>query len=94
MTIRLVPRGDAKGHRLIRVDGEDVENPEGHPRFVAEHRLAAYAWDLIDSLDDPREIDHVDVVPCHTAEDNLEPREPDEHGRITRERVKERRASA
>lgn len=94
MTVRLVPRGDGKGHRLIRIDGDDVDDPLGRPRFVAEHRLAAVAWGLLDSLTDPHEIDHLDVVPCHTAETNLEPRESDEHARITRKRAAERRASA
>ena len=56
----------------------------GHPSdsefaVVGEHRLTAYAWGLIDSLGDEREIHHRDRAPLHTAEENLEALSRDRH---------------
>lgn len=82
---------DASGYVYLRADGDDVSGVG--PRYVAIHRLASLAWGLIDSLDDPREIHHIDGVPTHNAEQNLEALGSDEHGRLTREQV-ERRVEA
>jgi hypothetical protein len=90
--MRIQYRSDGKGHLLIRADGDDVEGVG--PRFVQAHRLAAIAWGELDSLDDPREVDHLDSVPCHNAQENLDAVDDATHGRRTRERAAERRASA
>ena len=89
MTVRLDTRGDGKGHRLLRVDGDDVAGE--HPRFVAVHRLAAVAWGRLDGLDDPREIHHADESPGHNADTNLVALSPEAHGRITRTNEQRRR---
>lgn len=93
MSVRLWRRPD-KGYLLIVADGEDVEALGGPRRYVAVHRLAAVAWGVLDGLDDPREVHHVDVVPAHTAEANLVALDADEHGRLTRENAAERRVEA
>jgi len=56
----------------------------GHPSdsdfaVIEEHRLTAYAWGMIDSLGDEREIHHRDRSPLHTAEENLEALSRDRH---------------
>ena len=90
MTISLATH--SKGYLLLRVDGDEVERVG--PRFLAVHRLAAYAWGDLDGLDDPREVDHLDAVPCHNSEANLDAVEPEDHGRRTRRRAQERRGDA
>jgi hypothetical protein len=64
MAERVCLRTSSEGYRYI-----DVGHPsdEGHAS-VLEHRLAAVAWGLLDGLDDPREIHHVDEMTTVTAE--------------------------
>lgn len=88
MTLRIVPRGDGKGHMLLKV------GPEHHAgtgyRFVALHRLQCYAYDELEELGyvpgRSNEIDHENRMPEDNCPGNLAARAPDEHGRITRER--------
>lgn len=90
MTVRVTRRGDGKGYLIVAVDGDDVEGVGR--RFVAVHRLAAYAWDVLDGLDDDREVHHRDRAPDHNAEANFEALPPEEHGRVTARQ--QRRGSA
>lgn len=65
---------------------------DGHPSdddaaVVSEHRLAAVAWGILDGLDDPREVDHVDRSPTLTAEGNLVALSRDDHVERTVERA-------
>lgn len=89
--VAIHPRSDGKGYLLVRADPEDVEDVG--PRYVAVHRLVAYAHGDIDSLSDPREIHHRDTVPSHNAPSNLEALEASEHGQITRRVAQRRRAT-
>lgn len=75
-----------RGYEEIRPRGRD-----GAGRGVKNHRLLAYAWGLLDGLDDPREVDH--RVECRflNIESNLQAVEPDAHGRRTRHREQQRR---
>jgi hypothetical protein len=89
MSVRFTYRADGKGHALVVVDGEDVDGVGR--RYVAAHRLAAVAWGVLESFDDPREVHHVDVVPCHNSECNLEALKPEQHARVTNRNARERR---
>lgn len=91
MALRFTTHG-SKGYSLLAVDGDDVEGP--HSRFVAVHRLAAVGWDVLDGLDDPREVDHIEEVPWWNAKQNCQALDSVEHGRKTRERAADRRAEA
>jgi len=51
----------------------------GRERYVYVHRLAAVAWDVLDGLDDPRHVHHVNGVEWCNTEDNLEARDPVSH---------------
>lgn len=62
--VRVLFSGD--GYRMLS-DGR----PGDATGWVYEHRLTAYAWGLLDGLDDDRQIHHVDHAPAHSAEDNL-----------------------
>jgi len=58
----------AAGYRYI-----SVKHPtDGSVDVISEHRLAALAWGLLESLGDEREIHHSDRCKTHTAENNLE----------------------
>lgn len=82
---------------------EEFRRPgrEGVNDAVKHHRVLAYAWGLLDGLDDPREIDHLGMtdgdgepIPWLNIRGNLEAVEPDDHGRRTRRRAAERKARA
>lgn len=62
--VRVLFSGD--GYRMLS-DGR----PGDATGWVYEHRLTAYAWGLLDGLDDDRQIHHVDHAPANTSEDNL-----------------------
>jgi hypothetical protein len=66
-----------------------VRCPEqGKDRVVYLHRLTAYAHGKLDALrfaDDPREVHHLDGDKWNNDPDNLQAREPEDHGRLTRE---------
>lgn len=49
-------------------------------QYVYVHRLAAVAWGVLDGLDDPRHVHHVDGIEWLKVEDNLEARDPVRHG--------------
>jgi len=55
------------------------------------HRLAAYAWDLIDSIDSEKQIHHRVECGWLNIEGNLKATDPEPHGRITVERTTDRR---
>lgn len=77
------------GYEEIRPPGR-----EGASEGIKHHRLLAYAWGKIDSLDDPQEIDHQNCCRWANMEGNLEPESPEDHARITRRRERERKAQA
>ena len=52
---------------------------DGRDRYVYVHRLAAVAWGILDGLDDPRHVHHVDGINWLNIEENLEARAPDRH---------------
>jgi hypothetical protein len=64
MTVRFTSSGD--GYRQYS-DGR-IGEATG---YAYEHRLVALAWGLIDSLDDPREIHHLDGSTDINIESNL-----------------------
>lgn len=66
----------------------------GRERYVYVHRLAAVAWGILDGLDDPRHVHHVNHVKWDNREENLEARLPDEHGRYHANARHEQRATA
>lgn len=80
----------AEGYSLVRADGEDTQN--GRRRFVAIHRLVAFAEGEIDSLSEPLEIHHEDTIPWSNGAGNLSAYTSGEHARITRQVAAERRA--
>ena len=84
MTLQVVTHSE--GYRLLRADGDDVEGVG--PRFISLHRLKAFACGDIDSLSDPREVDHIDRCPGHNSETNLQALDPVTHGRVTRDRAR------
>jgi hypothetical protein len=88
VTVRFVTHG-SKGYSLIVVDGEDVDGIGR--RYVAIHRLAAFAWGVLDSMDDDLDVHHIQPVPWFNAESNLEALPADEHARITRRDAAARR---
>jgi hypothetical protein len=45
---------------------------DGRERYVYVHRLAAVAWGILDGLDDPRHVHHINGVPWCNTEDNFE----------------------
>lgn len=53
---------------------------DGRERYVYVHPLAAVAWGILDGLDDDRHVHHVNGVRWANIEDNLEARDPVEHG--------------
>lgn len=73
-----------------RVRAWDPE--EQAERYCYIHRLAAVAWGILDGLDDPRHVHHVEAVPWYNSESNLEAVEPDYHALLTMEQT-ERRGS-
>lgn len=88
MTVLLATTG--KGYEELRPRGRD-----GTSDGIKHHRLLAYAWGEIDTLDDPREVDHaVFVVPWLNVEWNLEAVDPVEHGRLTRSRARRRKSQS
>lgn len=48
-------------------------------RPLYEHRLVAYAHGLIDDLDDPRQVHHLDGCPFLNSPENLLPIGHEEH---------------
>lgn len=83
--IRLDAHSD--GYRLLRVDGEDLPDGDDGPRYLMLHRLTLYAQGVLDSPrfdEDPREVHHVDRVPSHNSESNLDALDPVSHGSTTR----------
>lgn len=60
---------------------------------MKHHRLLAYAWGEIDSLDDHRHIDHRIEVRWLNIQGNLRAKDPTDHRRRTRRREMERRES-
>lgn len=82
MTVSVVPHG-SKGYRLLRIDGE--ESPDGRPRYVAVHRLVAYAHGELESLAQPLEVHHRDGLKGMNGPANLEALTPREHGQVTRQ---------
>jgi hypothetical protein len=72
---------DYHGHRFVRTaDGSTLSH----------HRLVAYAHDMIDSLDDPREVDHTTGIPWLDYEAGLQTLSKRDHGRVTRAREQRR----
>jgi len=67
----------------------DPDAPRAQARKVAVHRLVAYAYGMIDILDSPLEVDHVNRCKTDNRPANLEAVEPEEHGRRTRQRAKD-----
>jgi len=95
MTLRIhTERGSerASGYLMVEVPPEDHSGTR--PRYVAVHRLVATAHGLLDGLDDPREVHHLDGCPVHNSVANLDSMDPREHGRLTRQQAEERRRSA
>jgi hypothetical protein len=78
---------DQTGHEYV-VSGHQREES------VAHHRVLAYAWGLLDDLDDEREIDHLTPVPWLNIESNLDAVDPEDHGRRTRLREARRGGSS
>lgn len=78
---------DPDGYEFL-VDGRFTTSST---ESIAHHRVLAFAWGLIDDLDDPREVDHVRPIPWLNVEDNLDPVDPDDHARRTRRRARRRR---
>jgi len=73
---------DYHGHQFIRTsDGS----------MLPHHRLIAYAHGLIDSLDDPREVDHTTGIPWLDYEAGLQALSEWDHSRITRAREQRRK---
>lgn len=72
---------------------EEFRRPgrEGASDGLKHHRLLAYAWGIIDSLDDWRDIDHRVEIRWLNTEKNLQPVPPCDHGRRTRHRDQQRR---
>lgn len=72
---------------------EEFRRPgrEGASDGLKHHRLLAYAWGIIDDLDDARHVDHRVEVRWLNIERNLRAKHPTDHGRRTRERARERR---
>lgn len=68
------------------VAGDGYEHYRLGNRTMAHHRLLAYAWGIIDSLDDPRDIDHQTPLRWLNIEENLEPEGTDTHPIITQAR--------
>jgi len=93
MSVELTHRGDRKGHLLIKAAGEDTDTsgPRGGRRYIAVHRLVAYANRLIDSPGDDLQIHHVDGIPIRNGWENLIPLEPEIHGEVTREQIEARK---
>jgi hypothetical protein len=77
---------DQTGHEYV-VSGRQREDS------VAHHRVLAFAWGLLDDLDDEREIDHLTPVPWLNIEGNLDAVDPEDHGRRTRLREARRGGS-
>lgn len=81
---------DQNGYTYFRVN-ENGENPSREEiaaaRCIAVHRVLAYAWDLIDDLWTPLELDHSDPTvgyhPWVDAEWNLQALTKAEHSRRT-----------
>lgn len=84
--VRLYTTG--RGYEEFRRSGR-----EGVSDGLKHHRVLAYAWGLIDSLDDRRDIDHRIEVGWLNIESNLEPKPPSENYRRARFREFERRES-
>jgi hypothetical protein len=72
---------DVNGYKFIRHEGQTV----------AHHRLIAYAYGMIDSLDDPREVDHIDTQPGIDYEAGLQALSERDHATITRARERRRK---
>lgn len=72
---------------------EEFRRPgrQGVSDGLKHHRLLAYAWGLLDSLDAPEHVDHRVEVRWLNTERNLQPVKPDDHGRRTRHRAQQRR---
>ena len=81
-----------KGHEQFRI-GEEHHGGRG-VKYASVHRLAAYAWGILEDYNDPREVHHVIEVGWYNAEDNLVALEPEHHGRETRRREAERKGRA
>ena len=91
MTVSVVPHG-SKGYRLLRIDGE--ETADGRPRYVAVHRLVAYAHGELASLSQSLEVHHRDGLKGLNGPENLEALTPREHGQVTRQQTAQRRGAA
>lgn len=84
-------------HPTVYVTGRSYEEVrrrgrEGADDGVKHHRLLAFAWEMIDSLDERREIDHrLEGCEWLNIESNLRPKDEDEHQRRTRRRARQRR---
>lgn len=81
-----------KGHEQFRI-GEEHHDGIG-VRYVSVHRLAAYAWGILETMDDPREVHHLKEIGWFNAEENLVALPPEDHARETRRREYERRQEA
>lgn len=60
---------------------------------LKHHRLLAYAWGVIDSLDAEEHVDHRVEVRWLNTEGNLRAVEPEDHARRTHRRARRRRES-
>jgi len=75
---------DGRGHEEIRCGSASLKH----------HRLVAYAHGIIDSLDDPRDIHHIDGCRTNNGAANLEAVDPSDHVQITVANAKARKARA
>jgi len=57
----------AAGYRYISVEHPD----DGSVDVISEHRLAAVAWGVLETLGDSQEVHHSDRCKANTAESNL-----------------------
>lgn len=95
VTVTVGPRVEFDLDRYVRIRVWDPEKgASGGDRVYYLQRLTCYAHGKIDALrmadmEDPKEIDHLDGNKWNNHPDNLEPRPPEEHGKITRDREKE-----
>lgn len=81
---------DVDSYEEFRAAGRGGSDERG----LRHHRVIAYAYGMLDSLDDSREVDHLIPIRWLNYEANLEAVDPADHGRRTRSRETARKAAA